>query len=63
MKPTLSKLKLKRLLMCETQQTVADAIGISRAYVNSLENNRSILSVEILQRFAKHYSCTIEELR
>jgi len=62
MKPVLSKLKLKRLLLCQTQQQVADALGISRAYVNSLENNRSILNQDILSRLAKYYQCEISEL-
>jgi transcriptional regulator with XRE-family HTH domain len=62
MKPVLSKLKLKRLLLCQTQQQVADSVGISRAYVNSLENNRSHLTAEILHRFAKHYQCSVSEL-
>jgi transcriptional regulator with XRE-family HTH domain len=62
MKPVLSKLKLKRLLLCETQQQVADSIGVSRAYVNSMENNRSVLTSEMLRRLAKHYQCSVSDL-
>jgi len=62
MKPVLSKLKLKRLLLCRTQQEVANALGISRAYVNSLENNRSSLTGEIMVKFAKYYNCRVSEL-
>lgn len=62
MKPVLSKLKLKRLELRKTQQEVAKAIGISREYVNSLENNRSTISNELLVKFAKYYGCSASEL-
>ncbi|CUH95844.1 hypothetical protein P22_1929 [Propionispora sp. 2/2-37] len=62
MKPVLSKLKLKRLLLCKTQQEVANAIGVSRPYINSLENGRSTLTGEILVKFARYYNCKVSEL-
>lgn len=62
MKPVLSKLKLKRLLLCKTQQEVADSLKVSRAYINSLENGRSVLTGEILVRLAKYYNCSVSEL-
>lgn len=62
MKPVLSKLKLKRLLLCKTQQEVADAIGISRVYVAHLENGREPLRHKLLKKLADYYECSMADL-
>ena len=62
MKPVLSKLKLKRLLLCHTQQEVADSIGISRSYLAAIENGREILRDNILLRLSRYYKCKPAEL-
>ncbi|SFL65644.1 helix-turn-helix domain-containing protein [Pelosinus propionicus] len=62
MKPVLSKLKLKRLLMCKTQQEVADNISISRSYLAAIENNRERMTGELLKKFTSYYNCQSTEL-
>lgn len=62
MKPVLSKLKLKRLLMCKTQQEVADNISISRSYLAAIENNRERITEELLKKFSAYYNCQSAEL-
>lgn len=62
MKPVLSKLKLRRLELRLTQQTVAKAIGVSRTYINSLENGRDNLTGELLLKLAKYYNCKTTDL-
>lgn len=62
MKPVLSKLKLKRLLICKTQQEVADAIGVSRVYIAHLENGREPLRDNILKKLAVYYGCSMADL-
>ena len=62
MNPILSKLKLKRLLLCKSQQEVADAIAISQSYLSHLECGREPLNGEILIKLAKYYGCMVKEL-
>lgn len=61
-KPVLSRLKLKRLELRLTQQKVAEAIGVSRSYINSLENGRDNLTDSLLLKLAKHYQCVPADL-
>ncbi|MCM0758502.1 helix-turn-helix transcriptional regulator [Sporomusa sphaeroides DSM 2875] len=62
MKPVLSKLKLKRLLICKTQQEVAETIGVSRVYIAHLENGREPLRGSILKKLADYYRCSMADL-
>lgn len=62
MKPVLSKLKLKRLLACKTQQEVADAISISRSYLAALECNREKFTGQLLQKLSDYYECKPSDL-
>jgi transcriptional regulator with XRE-family HTH domain len=62
MKPALSKLKLKRLLLCKTQKEVAKAIRISQVYLSQMENGKEPLRGELLIKLAHLYNCKAEDL-
>lgn len=63
MKPVLSKLKLKRLLLCLTQGEVAETIGVSQTYLAQMENGREPLRDNILIKLAKLYGCHADDLK
>jgi len=62
MKPALSKLKFKRLLLCKTQKEVAAAISISQTYLAQMENNKEPIRGEILVRLSRYYGCKSTDL-
>lgn len=62
MRAKLSKLKLKRLLLCKMQKEVAIAMDISQTYLAQLENGKEPLRDEILNRLANYYNCKTSEL-
>jgi len=62
MQPVLSKLKLKRLILCKLQKDVADAIGISQTYLAQMENGKETLRGEMLIKLATYYNCRVSDL-
>jgi len=45
-----------------TQQQLADAVGVSRQSVNSIECNRYIPSLELALIFARVFACSTERI-
>jgi putative transcriptional regulator len=45
-----------------TQQDLAEAVGVSRQSVNSIERNRYVPSLPLALEFARVFDCTTEEI-
>jgi putative transcriptional regulator len=45
-----------------TQQQLADAVGVSRQSINSIERNRYIPSLELALTFAKVFGCSTDTI-
>jgi len=45
-----------------TQQQLADAVGVSRQSVNSIERNRYVPSLVLALTFAQVFRCTTEKI-
>ena len=45
-----------------TQQQLADAVGVSRQSINSIECNRYVPSLELALTFAKVFACSMESI-
>jgi putative transcriptional regulator len=51
-----------RIQRAWTQQQLADAVGVSRQSINSIERNRYVPSLELALLFARVFSCPIESI-
>ncbi len=45
-----------------TQQELAEAVGVSRQSINSIERNRYIPSLPLAMKFARVFGCATEEI-
>jgi putative transcriptional regulator len=45
-----------------TQQQLADAVGVSRQSINSIECNRYVPSLPLALAFARVFSCATDEI-
>lgn len=45
-----------------TQQDLADAVGVSRQSINSIECNRYVPSLQLALEFAQAFKCTMEDI-
>ena len=45
-----------------TQQQLAEAVGVSRQSINSIERNRYVPSLPLALTFARVFSCPIDEI-
>ena len=45
-----------------TQQALADAVGVSRQSINSIECNRYVPSLPLALTFARVFHCTTDEI-
>lgn len=45
-----------------TQQELADAVGVSRQSINSIERNRYVPSLELALKFAHVFGCSTDEI-
>lgn len=45
-----------------TQEELADAVGVTRQTIISLENGRYNASLQLAFRIARYFSCAIEEI-
>ncbi|MCU1244358.1 MAG: transcriptional regulator [Acidobacteria bacterium] len=45
-----------------TQQQLADAVGVSRQSINSIECNRYVPSLALALTFARVFSCPTEQI-
>jgi putative transcriptional regulator len=45
-----------------TQQQLAEAVGVSRQSINSIERNRYVPSLELALGFARVFACATDEI-
>ena len=45
-----------------TQQQLADAVGVSRQSINSIERNRYVPSLDLALRFARVFAVSTDEI-
>jgi putative transcriptional regulator len=45
-----------------TQQELADAVGVSRQSINSIENDRYVPSLPLALTFARVFRCTTDDI-
>jgi putative transcriptional regulator len=45
-----------------TQQQLADAVGVSRQSINSIERNRYVPSLVLALLFARVFACSTDEI-
>jgi putative transcriptional regulator len=57
-----NSVKVARAKKDITQQDLADAIGVSRQTINSIEKNRYVPSTVLALKMARYFSSTVEEL-
>lgn len=56
------RLRTLRKNMGQTQQSLADAVGVSRIYIQALESNRRMPSMKLLNRLAEVLQATVTDL-
>ena len=56
------KLKSARAAMDMSQQALAEAVGVSRQTISSLENGRYNPSIMLAYKIAKYFELTIEDV-
>ena len=63
MPPTiLNRVKELRTANGWTQQQLADAVGVSRQSINSIECNRYVPSLPLALTFARVFGCSTDEI-
>ena len=45
-----------------TQQQLAEAVGVSRQSINSIERNRYVPSLELALTFARVFACSTDDI-
>ena len=55
-------LKVRRAMKDMTQGDLAEAVGVTRKSVNSIENGHFVPSTELALKMARALECTVEEL-
>ena len=58
----LNRVKQRRHQKGWTQQQLADAVGVSRQSINSIECNRYVPSLPLALAFARVFECTTDEI-
>ena len=58
----LNQIKEHRSRLGLTQEELAEAVGVSRQSINSIERGRYIPSLPLALRFARLFNCPIDEL-
>ena len=56
----ISGLKELRIARNWTQEQLAEAVGVSRQSINSIERNRYVPSLELALVFARVFACPVE---
>lgn len=54
------KLQEIRLKKHHTQKTLAEAVGVSRVYIDAIENGRKKPSINLIERMATELKCSIK---
>ena len=63
MPPTLhNRVRELRLAHGWTQQQLAEAVGVSRQSINSIECNRYVPSLPLALMFARVFACTTDDI-
>ena len=63
MAPTITnRVKELRTLRNWTQEQLAEAAGVSRQSINSIERNRYVPSLELALTFARIFSCSTDQI-
>jgi len=57
-----NRVKQLRLDRGWTQQQLADAVGVSRQSINSIERDRYVPSLALALTFARVFACTTDEI-
>jgi Predicted transcriptional regulators len=57
-----NRIKERRTERDWTQHQLADAVGVSRQSINSIERNRYVPSLELALTFARVFGCSIDDL-
>jgi putative transcriptional regulator len=57
-----NKVKAMRIARGWTQQELADAVGVSRQSINSIERDRYVPSLLLALTFARVFRCTTDEI-
>jgi putative transcriptional regulator len=57
-----NQIKAHRLRLGLTQEELAEAVGVSRQSINSIERGRYIPSLPLALRFARLFKCPTDEL-
>lgn len=57
-----NQLKVRRAMKDMTQGALAEAVGVTRKSVNSIENGHFVPSTELALKMASVLECTVEEL-
>ena len=56
------RIKELRTLRGWTQEQLAQAAGVSRQSINSIERNRYVPSLELALKFAQVFTCSTDEI-
>jgi putative transcriptional regulator len=57
-----NRVKELRGLRDWTQQQLADAVGVSRQSINSVERDRYVPSLELALTFARVFDCPVDQI-
>lgn len=55
-------MKERRVERGWTQEELADAVGVSRQSINSIERNRYVPSLPLALNFARVFGCSTDEI-
>jgi putative transcriptional regulator len=58
----INRVKELRVAQGWTQEQLAEAAGVSRQSVNSIERNRYVPSLELALKFARIFACPTEQI-
>lgn len=58
----LSRVKEMRTVRGWTQEQLADAVGVSRQSINSIERDRYVPSLQLALTFARVFGCSTDEI-
>lgn len=57
-----NRIKVQRAIADITQQALAEAVGVSRQTINSIESGKYIPSTLLALKIAHHFAVPVEEL-
>lgn len=57
-----NKVKDRRVERGWTQQELAEAVGVSRQSINSIERNRYVPSLPLALTFARVFRCSVDDI-